>query len=406
MKNIVIWGTGKTAEKILQKMKSYGKKYQVVACIDNNREKIGTFFHGIPVNNLTAAKAQYEFECILIASVYHEEIIRQIQIENGGAYVTRWEELEETSYERAILEISSVCNAKCRWCVTGCQNREGVARPTVKFLNIERFKELHGQLIKKNIITEETELLLYNWGEPLLNPDFEIIVEYLHECGQRFTISTNASICKTFQSDNILSRLYELYFSMPGFSQSSYDRIHGFCLEDIKKNIRKIVENYRACGFDGRCILSFHIYQFNKDELKEAEEFAKELGIEIKPYYAYFNGLSMAFSYLDSTMPYEQLKCAGTELDLFYLKEHLKQREENYSCPQEFIVTLDVEGNIDLCCAGDNGNKGYCLGNIEKLNSVSQVKRIKKEALKQETCMKCKNLKADYWVNHGKSYNK
>ncbi|GBF34170.1 hypothetical protein DCCM_3282 [Desulfocucumis palustris] len=42
-----------------------------------------------------------------------------------------------------------------------------------------------------------------------------------------------------------------IIFSMPGFSQESYDKIHGFNFEKIKDNIIKMSRNFRENGFTG-----------------------------------------------------------------------------------------------------------------------------------------------------------
>ena len=60
-------------------------------------------------------------------------------------------------------------------------------------------------------------------------------------------------------------------FSMPGWSQASYDRIHGLDFGRVVANIEATIQNVKEMGYQGRFMLSFHVYQFNAfDELAAA----------------------------------------------------------------------------------------------------------------------------------------
>jgi len=47
---------------------------------------------------------------------------------------------------------------------------------------------------------------------------------------------------------------------MNGFSQSSYDKIHGFDFELIKKNIIEIIKTFRNAGYLGVATILYTTY--------------------------------------------------------------------------------------------------------------------------------------------------
>ncbi|MCS4454451.1 hypothetical protein JTT00_04835 [Clostridium botulinum] len=75
-----------------------------------------------------------------------------------------------------------------------------------------------------------------------------------------FALSTNAS--KVILLDNNeLKNLKYITFSMCGFSQKSYDKIHGFNFEQIKRNISEILDNFKKMGL--RVMHMYHIMFIN-----------------------------------------------------------------------------------------------------------------------------------------------
>lgn len=90
-------------------------------------------------------------------------------------------------------------------------------------------------MLSNDIINLNTNICLYNWGEPFLHPKFKEIIYYLSSLNLNIGLSTNASKPIYFEDSNALKNLRHMRFSMPGFSQESYDRMHSFDFEKIKK---------------------------------------------------------------------------------------------------------------------------------------------------------------------------
>lgn len=62
---------------------------------------------------------------------------------------------------------------------------------------------------------------------------------------------------------------------MPGFSQESYDKIHGFNFEKIKENIKKYANDMELAGVKDKMWVAYHMYQFNLDEIYDAYVFLR-----------------------------------------------------------------------------------------------------------------------------------
>lgn len=404
MKKIIIWGTGNGAKVASDNIKKYSQEYEICFYGENDTNKIGSKLNGISIVGIKELKDIRDIDFIVIASMYVDEI-KETLIQNKVdiEIIDKWNLLCGMPYNIINIEVSGKCNANCRWCQTGKTNLNGMNNYG-GFMTYDKFKEIYFYCRKENIIVDETVVELYNWGEPFLNPDFNKIIEFLNEQGTKFSLSTNGSIVRKFEGESTLKNLISLTISMPGFSQNSYDKMHGFNFEKIKKNIKEIVENFRSCGFIGNCYVSYHVYQFNKHELSSAKKFADEIGIDVFSYYAYFNGYDMTKSYLENTMDYNELMLSGKQLDLFYVDELIKHRPKYYNCPQYSRLVLNEQGNVLLCCGIDRDCKDYSWGNICDL-SLKELYRIKQEAKICETCKRCSELGADYWGHNVKSYN-
>lgn len=404
MKKIIIWGTGNGAKIASNNIMKYSKEYEICFYGESDISKVGLKFNNIPIISIEELKKIKDIDYIVIASMYIDEI-KEFLMKNETEIeiIDNWSLLSGMSYSSVNIEISGKCNAKCRWCQTGKKNLNGIINYG-DFMSYDKFKEIYFHCRKENIIVDETVIDLFNWGEPFLNPEFNKIIEFLNEQGAQFTLSTNGSIVRKFKDENVLKNLKILTLSMPGFSEESYNIMHGFNFEKIKDNIKEIIQNFRTCGFIGKCYISYHVYQFNKHEILAAKKFADEIGIDIFPYYAYFNAHNMAISYLENTMDYNELKLSGKQLDLFYVDELIEHRPENYICPQYSKLVLDEQGSVLLCCGIDKDCKDYSWGNICNL-SLKELYKIKQKCKICDTCNKCSELRLDYWGHNVKHYD-
>jgi len=310
-------------------------------------------------------------------------------------------------FNKVFFEISGICNAKCKYCQTGRANIERLAgqkSPEIRqqqFVDLDEFKKSIEYMLANNFINSNTTIDLYSWGEPFLHPKFKEIICYLSGLNLKFGLSTNASKPIYFENSNDLKYLTYITFSMSGFSQESYDKIHGFNFNKIKENIISIIENFRQCGFTGSAIISYHIYQFNLTEIQAAMEFAKKYDIKFKGYCAYFNGKNMFEKYLRNELEYSELKCAATELLLGSIEKRLtefnKMDKNNYNCPQFNILTIDEHCNVLICCGYSDAFPNAVYKKIYNVNKVDEINVWRKNS---KECKECINIGLAYAGNN------
>jgi len=302
-------------------------------------------------------------------------------------------------YKHLTFEISDVCNAYCPWCVTGLANmRKDKTRSSAR-ITYDEFVRAIEHLEAEELLAKDATVALHVWGEPFLNTDWKKIVTYLSKKGHPTHMASNASVVLSVDEDDHetdLSGLAQLGFSMPGFSQKSYTKIHGFQFEKIKQNITESVRNMRAHPtFKAPIKINFHVYQFNEAEIRPAHYFARSLGVDFAPYYASINNLEQYMAYLDGTIPVDELREASKTLNLHHVDEYLAEEPKDFECPQFQFLTLNAKTEVLTCCGVSAKNPNYSIGNLYDL-TADEVREKKRQ---QEYCTACHQTGLAYLVH-------
>lgn len=278
-------------------------------------------------------------------------------------------------YTEVYMDIVNKCNARCFYCKTGQSNLSGYSKKIPRYdMDVEAFDRLVTHLLRYQIITPDCLFRIYNWYEPTLNPYLPEIINYMYDKGLRLDMSTNASVLPDFSKIHTCEHYEGILFSMPGFSQKSYDRIHGFDLETVKNNIRTTMKEIRKKGFKGDAYINYHLYQFNIDEVYAAKEFADEAGIRLHTMFAYFNGTRGFSDYINETMPVEMMTRASRDL-FFYFVDGLLEDKEKYDkiFEEPPSITLSEFCNI---LPGRGSNDEDAVASIFDMHSAQEVEEL------------------------------
>ena len=178
---------------------------------------------------------------------------------------------------RVILELTNRCDLRCIMCGRTFQ---GFCNPT----------NLNLGIIKKfdSILETAEEITLFGWGEPLVNPNFIMMMDELKKYPDlRRYVLTNGTTLDVLKDIIIKYRLDLLSISVDGATANTHDKIRrGSSLNLIIKNLKEIMklqaENVNIPYID----FAFTLMERNIRELPELIKLAYQLQIpEIKCVY-------------------------------------------------------------------------------------------------------------------------
>lgn len=309
------------------------------------------------------------------------KMVLMTQFLKGLSAAKRFWEYKRCSTPRGVgIEITGTCNAKCYYCQVGYDNLNHVRHGKKAYLSVDEFQGIIRFLKERGFLTKGDRLMLNVWNEPCLHPEFSEIIKVGHKEGCLMSLNTNGSIRpKLFDDFNAVS-IGNVGFSMPGFSQASYNRIHQFDFEQIKSNIEWMVKTFRQRGCFGFFLIRFHIYRFNVDEIEPARKWAQSLGICFQPYYAYINDSFRMQQYLCGKLSDEY--AVNVSRDLF-MDQHCSYvlRKKTRTCDMMRHVFIDTDGFVMYCCLNSTR-----MGHLTDFRSHDQLLKAHRDS---EICRKC-----------------
>lgn len=304
-------------------------------------------------------------------------------------------------YNDLYIEIMPQCNAHCAWCDTGMRNI-GIlpqlysSEPPAP-MNPISFAHLIKNLLNNGIIAKNTRIYPYNFGESFKHKNLEMFIFAIEQMNFPYILSTNASVVPDLQGVTCFNNLKYLVFSMPGFSDTLYKRIHGFSFSRIKQNILRILDLFRRTGFSGIAQIAYHRYRFSDGELASAIRFAAKNNItEVKSNLAVPLSIEIATNFLENTLD-SKLR-ARLEADCFTekLTANALHRPEGFTCTSRRALTITHDCQLVQCSWTSDLLPGNRLGDVREM-SLADVYHVREKAL-QPFCGRCIRSKADYFM--------
>jgi len=154
-------------------------------------------------------------------------------------------------------------------------------------MDLELFKKIVDELKQYLLL-----ILLWDWGEPFLNPKIYEMIDYANRRGIKLLSSTNGHIFSSGDHARkvVASGLDALIFSVDGVTQKTYQEYRsGGPLEAVLEGIRKVAaEKRRRRSRTPLLNFRFIVMQHNEHELAHLEEFARALDVDLLTFRKFF----------------------------------------------------------------------------------------------------------------------
>jgi radical SAM protein with 4Fe4S-binding SPASM domain len=172
------------------------------------------------------------------------------------------------------IEPTTFCNLRCALCPVTV----GLHRPGghMDFNLYKKFIDEIGDYVFL--------ILLWDWGEPFLNPSIYEMISYAKQKGIKLVSSTNGHLFKNReQADRLIaSGLDSIIFAVDGISQETYEPYRqGGSLESVLQAIRTVVARKRDLKSKTPLInFRFIVMKHNEHEIPRLKELAKSLEVD------------------------------------------------------------------------------------------------------------------------------
>jgi radical SAM protein with 4Fe4S-binding SPASM domain len=221
------------------------------------------------------ATRQVQIECDRIPYHFHNVPFKKI---------LNWLAVETSVYSRPghpwgwpthlQIEPTNRCNLRCALCPVTA----GMDRPSghMDFNLYKKFIDEIGDYVFL--------ILLWDWGEPFLNPSIYEMISYAKQKGIKVVSSTNGHLFAKIDQANklIASGLDSIIFAVDGISQETYEPYRqGGDLKSVLQGIQMVVERKRALK-SKTPLVNFRliVMKHNEHEIPKLKELARSLQVD------------------------------------------------------------------------------------------------------------------------------
>lgn len=179
----------------------------------------------------------------------------------------------------AHISPSGLCDLSCRICPATDPEVRG--RQLLSFQTFKKFIDEAGDTL--------VYVILWSWGEPLLNPELPRMARYAADRNILTVTSTNLNQLSEDQAQKLVrSGLNALIIALDGTSADVYDRQRrGGKFIRVIDNIRLLVAAKKEAGCGPILNLRMVVSRDNEDDVDDFRELAQELGVDMVSFKAF-----------------------------------------------------------------------------------------------------------------------
>jgi len=168
------------------------------------------------------------------------------------------------------FEVSNFCNLKCPMCPQPKKMKR--AKKNMEF-------EFYRKMIDFNSYIKEVEL--FNWGEPLMNPNIVKFVQYASDRKMLTRFVTNGTLLNSNITRQLIEAgLDEIYFSLDNI-YDGYEKIRKHSFEKVLENISEFIETARKSKRKIKIGINIVRSQYNATGIDQAIQLFEKMDIDI-----------------------------------------------------------------------------------------------------------------------------
>tara|TARA_B100000242_G_scaffold176673_1_gene126672 strand:- start:143 stop:1120 length:978 start_codon:yes stop_codon:yes gene_type:complete len=277
------------------------------------------------------------------------------------------------------LETTNKCNFRCKFCPESDTNYAKLSGG-YKVMKLDQFKKIVNNI--KKSFKKISRLRLWIMGEPLINPDIFLMIEYAknQNIADSIELTSNASLINSERALSLVNSGLDLCkISIYGFNNEDFKSTTN---SNIKFN--KILDNVK---------LLFELR--NNNSSSKLKIMAKTVGdTSNKILKNYMNKLSKFVDYIEINEIHSWTE--GNEKNIE--KKSTKQKNVKEVCPFPFYtLAIHSDGDVSPCCV--DWKKDVFLGNCldkslkeiwdSKILYSLRMAQLNRDLEKQEGCKNC-----------------
>lgn len=243
-----------------------------------------------------------------------------------------------------IIEPGAVCSLSCTFCPQADSRFDFSRQP----LTLENFKKII-DYFEEFVDT----VLLFNWGEPLMNPALPRMAAYASEKGMFTVVHSNLNLLTKDKAVALIEAgTGEIVASIDGASEETYQAYRrGGSFRRAIENLRMLLQARSERGLKERprIVWKFLVFRHNEHEMEKARRMAEEMGLPIDFKFA------VSDSRYSSTIP--EYSCENMKEK--FLKHYGLPCEQLWRAP-----TIHADGTVLPCCMVSQSK--YGMGNLLK----------------------------------------
>jgi pyruvate-formate lyase-activating enzyme len=284
------------------------------------------------------------------------------------------------------VDISGVCNLRCLSCPRATRREHAQHEG---FMSAQVFAQVLDKIQREDPLAGSMQL--YQWGEPLLNPQVAEIIRFANSRGMQTAVSSNLNNARNL-ADAVKAQPSWFRISVSGWG-SNYERTHtGGAWEAFHGNFLSLADLRRDHNPDMKTEVYYHLYKHNQgDDLRRVRDLCAEAGFEFHPVNAYVISLDDVLRHLEGGKLPDTARQASEMLAISLEQGMAGAREQQgEECLTLRCVSVNWDLSVSNCMmfydADENRAAADFLSTplaeiVERRKSASLCRRCRKQAL-------------------------